>query len=227
MDLKGGSEEGSEAGKLVRAAFVARDAVIYDRVAHNDPGYCNRELPVRLEEVEKAHLRDEKGKLFSERGILVVTLAVSLAAFLQGHVQNSINSASLFPIYLGVSDESQASDSSPATLDLKQNWSLGAINAMPFFASALLGCWLALPVNDRFGRRGAMALSAVLILVSSLASGLVPYYQQVDHRWTIFLGLRFVNGVGMGLKAVSAPILASETAIRFWRGSFILAWQLW
>lgn len=32
---------------------------------------------------------------------------------------------------------------------------------------------------------------------------------------------------GMGIKAVSAPILASETAIRFWRGSFLLAWQLW
>lgn len=200
---------------------MARDAVIYDRVAHNDPRYRGRELPVRLEEAEKAHLRDEKGKLFSERGILVVTLAVSLAAFLQGHVQNSINSASLFPKLLGVSDNPQAN------LDLEQNWSLGAINAMPFFAAALLGCWLALPVNDRFGRRGAMALSAVLILISSLASGLVPYYQEVEKRWTIFLALRFVNGIGMGLKAVSAPILASETAIRFWRGSFILAWQLW
>ncbi|KAI3332786.1 general substrate transporter [Ustulina deusta] len=31
----------------------------------------------------------------------------------------------------------------------------------------------------------------------------------------------------MGIKAVSTPILASETAIRFWRGSFVLAWQLW
>lgn len=31
----------------------------------------------------------------------------------------------------------------------------------------------------------------------------------------------------MGIKAVSTPILASETAIGFWRGSAILAWQLW
>jgi hypothetical protein len=31
----------------------------------------------------------------------------------------------------------------------------------------------------------------------------------------------------MGIKAVSAPVLASETAVRFWRGSIVLAWQLW
>lgn len=31
----------------------------------------------------------------------------------------------------------------------------------------------------------------------------------------------------MGLKAVSATILASECAVGFWRGSTILAWQLW
>lgn len=32
---------------------------------------------------------------------------------------------------------------------------------------------------------------------------------------------------GMGIKAVSTPILASETAVGFWRGTAILAWQLW
>lgn len=33
--------------------------------------------------------------------------------------------------------------------------------------------------------------------------------------------------LGMGVKAVSTPILASETAVGFWRGTTILAWQLW
>lgn len=33
--------------------------------------------------------------------------------------------------------------------------------------------------------------------------------------------------LGMGIKAVSATILASECAVGFWRGSTILAWQLW
>lgn len=32
---------------------------------------------------------------------------------------------------------------------------------------------------------------------------------------------------GMGIKAVNTPILASETAIGYWRGTSILAWQLW
>ena len=35
------------------------------------------------------------------------------------------------------------------------------------------------------------------------------------------------TSIGMGIKAVSTTILVSETAIGFWRGSAILAWQLW
>lgn len=37
--------------------------------------------------------------------------------------------------------------------------------------------------------------------------------------WKTLVGLRLVNGIGMGIKAVSTPILASETAIGYWRGS--------
>lgn len=62
--------------------------------------------------------------------------------------------------------------------------------------------------------------------------------------WKQMFGVRIINGIGkppslsngvlgltpfrgMGIKAVSTPILASETAVGFWRGSAILSWQLW
>lgn len=112
--------------------------------------------------------------------------------------------------------------------NIEENWLFGIVNGMPFFAAALVGCWVSLPINDRWGRRGALMVSAIFIFVSSLASGLSALITIEDSmRWKIILSVRVVNGIGMGIKAVSAPILASETAIRFWRGSLLLHWQLW
>ncbi|KAL2875899.1 hypothetical protein SGCOL_008895, partial [Colletotrichum sp. CLE4] len=86
--------------------------------------------------------------------------------------------------------------------------------------AAIVGAPMSLPLNYWMGRRGAIAVAAALIFASSLASGFV-------HTWQQLLGVRIINGLGMGIKAVSTPILASETAIDQWRGSSILMWQLW
>ncbi|CAG1964982.1 unnamed protein product [Fusarium graminearum] len=96
---------------------------------------------------------------------------------------------------------------------------LGAMNAIPFLTAAFPGTVLSLPVNYCLGRRGALGLSALLIIASSIGSGFA-------HTWQQILGARVVGGIAMGIKAVSAPILASETAVGYWRGSTILAWQL-
>ncbi|KAI1360078.1 sugar transporter-domain-containing protein [Xylaria arbuscula] len=216
----GMDDKGEEAENFVRAAFVARDIDIYYAVARGLSIYAPGELDVDLEEHEKVAIRQEKDKLFSEHGIKMVNLAVSLAAILQGHVQSSINGASLYAPKLGIGNSGAAGTGG-------HQWQLGAVNAAPFFTAAVLGCWLALPVNDRLGRRGGMMVSAVLIFISSLIAGLTVLILKEDDRWKLLAGVRVINGIGMGIKAVSTPILASETAIRFWRGSFVLAWQLW
>ncbi|GAP88037.2 putative sugar transporter [Rosellinia necatrix] len=205
---------------FIRAAFVARDIDIYYAVARGILRYERGNLNVDLNDDEKEAIRNEKDKLFSERGITMVNLAVSLAAILQGHVQSSINGASLYASKLGIDDSDVVGTSAP-------QWLLGAVNAAPFFTAAALGCWLALPVNNHLGRRGGMMVSAVLILITSLIAGLAVLILEKEDRWKLLFGVRIVNGIGMGIKAVSTPILASETAIRFWRGSFVLAWQLW
>ncbi|KAI2633128.1 hypothetical protein GGS26DRAFT_67863 [Hypomontagnella submonticulosa] len=194
-----------EQHELLRAARVGQNIRTYDEVARSDDPKVGYNLPVQLTAEEKAALKAERDVLFSERNMFIVILTVSLAAFLQGFVQSSINGASLLADTL---------DPPPS------GWELGAANASPFFFAALLGCWLSLPINDRIGRRGAMFVAACLIFASSLGSAFCTNWLQ------LFL-VRIVNGVGMGVKAVSTPILASETAVGFWRGSSILAWQLW
>ena len=100
------------------------------------------------------------------------------------------------------------------------DWRLGAANASPWFFAALVGCPLSLPINYWYGRRGGIGVAAFLIFCSSVGAIFAT-------TWTQLFGVRVLNGLGMGIKAVSTPILASETAIGFWRGTAILAWQLW
>ncbi|KAI1374386.1 hypothetical protein F4677DRAFT_447380 [Hypoxylon crocopeplum] len=210
---------------LLRAARVAQNVRSYDQISRSEDPTAGNNLPVQLSAKEKAALKAEKDELFSQRGMIVVILTVSLAAFLQGFVQSSINGASLYAPEFGLPNvisarlNSTSADGTNAWPQL-DDWKLGATNASPFFFAAVLGCWLSLPVNDFFGRRGAMATAACLIFASSLWSAWCS-------SWYELLLVRILNGIGMGIKAVSTPILASETAVGFWRGSFILAWQLW
>ncbi|KAI8676368.1 hypothetical protein LRP88_10628 [Fusarium phalaenopsidis] len=230
-------------------------------------------LRVDLSLDDKKALVAERERLFSGRGMLIIIWTVSLAAFLQGHVQSSINAGSLFAETVGITQPrlinltasesnytfgfvqhainginngtykdtylddfipqngtyngTDPADTTPLGLNMTglgvtsiAKWQLGGMNAIPFLTAAFPGAPLSLPVNYCFGRRGALGISALLIIASSLGSAFASTWQQV-------LGARIVGGIAMGIKAVSAPILASETAVGYWRGSTILAWQLW
>ncbi|KAF5643157.1 myo-inositol transport ITR1 [Fusarium sp. NRRL 52700] len=168
-------------------------------------------MPNNLTDDEKKCIRDEREHVFSQPGMPIIIITVSLAAFLQGHVQASINAADIYamdlsnPLHLPRGDET---------------WTSGAMNAMPFLTAALIGSPMSLPINICIGRRGALTISALLIIASSIGSAFCE-------TWLELLLVRIIAGVAMGIKAVSAPVLASETAVRFWRGSIVLAWQLW
>lgn len=184
-DQLGIDDKSEDFNDFIRAAFVARDIDVYYDVSRDFLTYAPGELDVDLKDDEKEAIRNEKDKLFNERGITMVNLAVSLAAMLQGHVQSSINGASLYASRLGID----------ATNLNQPQWILGAVNAAPFFTAAVLGCWLALPINDHLGRRGGMIVSAVLIFFTSLVAGLsilIP----IEHRWKLLAGARVLNGIG-------------------------------
>ncbi|KAF4946659.1 hypothetical protein FGADI_11007 [Fusarium gaditjirri] len=168
-------------------------------------------MPNDLTEDEKKCIRDEREHVFSQPGMPIIIITVCLAAFLQGHVQASINAADIYAM----------DGSNPLHLPKgEETWTSGAMNAMPYFTAALLGSPMSLPINICIGRRGALTVSAFLIIASSIGSAFCQ-------TWLELLLVRIIAGVAMGIKAVSAPVLASETAVRFWRGSIVLAWQLW
>ncbi|EQB48085.1 hypothetical protein CGLO_12710 [Colletotrichum gloeosporioides Cg-14] len=193
-------------GDLLRAVRIAREIRAYtDETLQGS-------LPDPLTDEERKALKAEREKTFSQSGMKIIIITVALAALLQGHVQASINAGSVFASLLGVSSDDG--------LQSGKVWKLGAMNAAPYLAAALLGAPLSLPLNYWMGRRGAIAFAAAFIFASSLASAFI-------HTWYQLLGVRIINGIGMGVKAVSTPILASETAVDHWRGSSILMWQLW
>ncbi|KAI5457858.1 hypothetical protein BGZ63DRAFT_467104 [Mariannaea sp. PMI_226] len=219
-----------DCGRLLRAAKVGKNLKTYQDISR-DTGTVPGTGLVELSNEEKQAMVKEEESLSPEPGMRVVILTVSLAAFLQGHVQSSINGASLYSDMFDLSCSNDRAADAHTTIHPTAprwcDWALGATNAMPFLAAALFGCWLALPISDRFGRKGSMVVAAVLVLLSSLAAAIVPFISTATPKWVILLVIRIFNGIGMGVKAVNTPILASETAIGYWRGTSILAWQLW
>ncbi|KAG9250536.1 sugar transporter [Emericellopsis atlantica] len=195
-----------EFAKVLRAARVAKDIRLYEEVARSPDPHMGEDLPVILTPQEKRFLKRERDVVFSERGMRKVIITVSLAALLQGFVQSSFNGASFYSEEWGLTEDS--------------TWKLGGTNAAAWFAAALVGCPLSLPINYYYGRRGGLIVASVFLFTSSVAAIFAE-------SWTALLCIRIINGLGMGVKAVSTPILASETAVGFWRGSAILAWQLW
>lgn len=183
--------------KILRAARVAKDIRTYDGVARSSDPDAGYGLPVDLTPEEKQSLKAEKDSL-REKGMLIVILTVSLAAFLQGHVQSSLNGSVpyLGCIFDTFTPDGQcnaiAEQNGNATTSPQQ---IGAVNSAPFFFAAAVGCPLALPVNDLFGRKGAMAIAALLIFASSLAS---PFAK----NWQALFGIRVINGVGKKLDAL-------------------------
>ncbi|KAK6079389.1 polyol transporter 2-like protein 2 [Seiridium cupressi] len=231
--------------RLKRAAIVGKHPKTYEDMSRGS-WIGSTEGLVELDGKEKQALVAEYESAMPERGMLVVILAVSLAAFLQGHVQTSINGASLYREAIGLPSDSSTSTPSSLTTSGSDNsdfqishsilypsqpsendWYLGVTNAAPFFGAALLGCWMALPFSDRFGRRGSMIVAASVVMVTSVLLAIVPVIGTTTPKWQILLAIRIINGIGMGIKAVNTPVLASETAVGYWRGTSILAWQLW
>lgn len=169
--------------EVLRAARVAKDIRTYDQVARNT---TQTNLLVTLEDDEKEGLVSEHDELRGQfRQIFPVILTVGCAAFLQGHVQASINCASLYAQWF----ECLSPECDHPPDDWIWKWQLGAANSSPFFAAAIIGAPSALLLNFWVGRRGAITVAALMILASSLGSAYVS-------SWWQLLCVRIVNGVG-------------------------------
>jgi sugar porter (SP) family MFS transporter len=94
------------------------------------------------------------------------------------------------------------------------------VNAAPYLASAFVGCWLSDPLNNFFGRRGCIFITALVLIATPIGSGFTQ-------SWEGLLVARLILGLGMGAKGSTVPIFAAENAPATIRGALVMSWQLW
>ncbi|CAF9916300.1 MAG: hypothetical protein HETSPECPRED_002817 [Heterodermia speciosa] len=184
---------------LKKGAQIAKDPRYFETI----PGVTDE---------EKQALRDEKSHRFRQPFALYLTIIVcSIGAAVQGWDQTGANGANLnWPQAFGLDQHVRPNDV----------WIIGLVNAAPYLAAALIGCWLSHPLNHRVGRRGTIFFSAWFCFLSVLGSAFTQ-------TWVQLLICRLLLGVGMGAKASTIPVLAAENSPASIRGSLVMGWQLW
>ena len=83
----------------------------------------------------------------------------------------------------------------------------------------IIGCVTAGKVADRYGRKPIMMVAASIFLLSSLAMA-------VSSSKAIFIGARFVAGIGVGMASMLSPLYIAEIAPVHTRGRMVAINQL-
>ncbi|KAF8885214.1 major facilitator superfamily domain-containing protein [Infundibulicybe gibba] len=169
-----------------------------------------------LDESDKAIIRRETTHKWSQPRDLYLTVVIcSLAAAVQGWDQTGSNGANLsFPQEFNITTE-------PGNPNADTNqWIIGLINAGPYIASCLLGCWLTDPLNHYFGRRGTLFFCGIFCIFSVIGQGLAQ-------TWPQLFVCRLLLGLGMGPKATTSPVFAAENTPASIRGGLVMSWQMW
>ncbi|KAE9366242.1 hypothetical protein N431DRAFT_562845 [Stipitochalara longipes BDJ] len=173
--------------------------------------------PTNFEQVEDLS-SDEADALRNEtlhkwrqpRALYMTVILCSVGAAVQGWDQTGSNGANLsFPQAFGI-DKKTGIDP----------WIVGLINAAPYYAAAILGCWLSDPLNFHFGRRATIFIAGIFCLFSVIGSGF-------SQTWPQLLVTRILMGIGMGCKASTVPIFAAENVPASIRGGLVMSWQMW
>ena len=104
--------------------------------------------------------------------------------------------------------------------DSRSTWLLGLTNSAPYLCCALIGCWLTVPFNEVFGRRGT-------IFITCCYSAIACFWQGFTNSWWAMFVARFALGLGIGPKSATVPIYAAETTPPAIRGALVMQWQMW
>ncbi|KAI9879434.1 MAG: hypothetical protein M1830_008565 [Pleopsidium flavum] len=164
-----------------------------------------------LEQDEVAILRKEFTNRWSQpRLMYVVIVLCSTCAAVQGMDESVVNGGQLFySKQFGIGGK-----------DSRSTWLLGLVNSAPYLCCALIGCWLTVPFNHWFGRRGTIFLTCTF-------SALACFWQGFVNTWWHMFIARFCLGFGIGPKSATVPIYAAETTPPAIRGALVMQWQMW
>ncbi|GJJ06233.1 hypothetical protein Clacol_000423 [Clathrus columnatus] len=184
--------------EFAKGAIIAQDTTVFEN------------LPM-LSIEDKNTLRMEiTHKWRQPKDLYYLVIACSMAAAVQGMDESVINGANLFfPKQFGIPQDSS-----------RNQWLLGVVNSAPYICCAFLGCWLSVPLNNAFGRRGT-------IFITALISFLACFWQGFTNSWPHLFAARFVLGLGIGPKSSTVPVYAAECAPAAIRGALVMMWQMW
>ncbi|KFY33669.1 hypothetical protein V494_07429 [Pseudogymnoascus sp. VKM F-4513 (FW-928)] len=190
-----GESEDARAFRL--GAMVAKDPAKFREVE----GLTEEELKVFSDEFE--HKWRQPKKLY------LVILLCSLCAAVQGMDETVVNGAQIFyKQHFGIGGK-----------DPRSTWLVGLLNSGPYLCCAFIGCWLTIPFNNWFGRRGTIFLTCFF-------SATACFWQAFANTWWHMFVARFFLGFGIGPKSATVPIYAAETAPPPIRGALIMCWQM-
>ncbi|KAL9937144.1 hypothetical protein V8E36_004379 [Tilletia maclaganii] len=175
-----------------------------------------------LSDEEKHAIEHEYSNKWSHPLTLYFTIFLcSVGAATQGWDQTGSNGANLsFPLEFNIFDGDKFPDGTENPDAYNHSWLVGIVNAAPYIASALLGCWLSDPLNNLVGRRGTIFITAVILVITPICSGLTQNWYQ------LFI-VRLLLGIGMGAKGATVPVFAAENSPAQIRGALVMGWQLW
>ncbi|PYH87859.1 MFS sugar transporter [Aspergillus ellipticus CBS 707.79] len=167
------------------------------------PGLTPEELEV---------LRNEYTNRWSQPWTMYLVIVLcSLSAAVQGMDETVVNGAQVYYKHQFGIDRGSAS---------RANWLLGLVNSAPYMCCAVMGCWLTVPFNSWFGRRGTIFITCCFSAITCIWQGFVNTW------WHMFIA-RFALGYGIGPKSATVPIYAAETAPPVIRGALVMQWQMW
>ena len=81
------------------------------------------------------------------------------------------------------------------------------------------GVLLVGPLSDRFGRKPALFLAALMFIASAVGTSLAPQI------W-VFIGFRFIGGLGIGIASISTPMYIAEITPAQIRGRMVAVNQI-
>lgn len=76
------------------------------------------------------------------------------------------------------------------------------------------------PLNNLFGRRGEIFITALCLIATPIASAFT-------HSWQALVAVRLVMGLGVGAKGATVPMYCAELSPAPIRGALTMGWQLW
>jgi len=98
--------------------------------------------------------------------------------------------------------------------DFMKGWASGCV-----LVGCATGVLLVGPISDKFGRKLAMLLAALMFLLSAIGTG-VP-----ANIWT-FIVFRFIGGLGIGIASISTPMYIAEITPAHIRGRMVSVNQI-